>query len=125
MIDTFTHAAYNFDLGGAIAHSDRGSQYTSEDFRKTITTLEIQQSMNSAAGRCHDNAKCESMWGRGKVEILACYDTKNMTCEELTAVIHYYYTTYWNHRRICSSIGGMPPMVKRGAYYEKLADNTA
>jgi len=65
------------------------------------------------------------MWGRGKVEILACYDTKKMTCDELTNVIHYYYLVYWNHRRICSAIGGVPPMVRRGAYYEKLGDTAA
>ena len=26
----------------------------------------------------------------------------------------------WNNRRICSSIGGMPPAVKRRRYYENL-----
>ena len=28
----------------------------------------IRQSMNSAGGRCHDNARCESMWARMKSE---------------------------------------------------------
>ena len=125
VVETFTNATANYDLCCAIAHSDRGSQYTSEEFRKVIAKLKIQQSMNSAAGRCHDNAKCESMWGCGKVEILSCYDTKKMTCDVLTKVIHYYYLVYWNHRRICSAIGGVPPMVKRGAYYEKLSDTAA
>lgn len=125
VIETFTTATYDYDLSGAIAHSDRGSQYTSEDYRRAIAKLEIRQSMNSAAGRCHDNAKCESMWGRGKVEILSCYDTKKLTCEELTEVIRYYYTIYWNYRRICSAIGGVPPMIKRGVYYERLNDTAA
>ena len=125
VVETYKNAACRYDLTNAISHSDRGSQYTSTEFRKIISELKIQQSMNSAAGRCHDNAKCESMWARGKVEILACYDTKKMTCEELTEVLHYYFTVYWNHRRICSAIGGVPPMVKRGAYYEKLANEVA
>ena len=30
----------------------------------------IRQSMNSAGGRCHDNARCESMWARMKSELL-------------------------------------------------------
>ena len=51
---------------GAILHSDRGSQYTSGLFRETLDKFDIKQSMNSAAGRCYDNAKCESMWGRFK-----------------------------------------------------------
>ncbi len=40
--------------------------------------------MNSAGGRCHDNARCESMWAKRKTELLyGRYDTKQMTVEEL------------------------------------------
>ena len=56
-------------LKGAIIHSDRGSQYTSSDYRRKIAEYGLQQSMNSAGGRCHDNARCESMWARMKVEL--------------------------------------------------------
>ena len=48
-------------IRGAILHSDRGTQYTSELYRKAINKYGILQSMNSAGGRCHDNARCESM----------------------------------------------------------------
>jgi len=120
VVETFKQAAGSYDLRGAIGHSDRGSQYTSETFRETLAKIGIVQSMNSAAGRCLDNAKCESMWARGKTEIIACYNIKKMTCEELKKVIFYYYMVYWNNRRICSAIGGLPPFVKRDAYYEKL-----
>lgn len=51
-------------LRGAILHSDRGTQYTSELYRKAIHKYGIRQSMNSVGGRCHDNARCESMWAR-------------------------------------------------------------
>ena len=51
-------------------HSDRGTQYTSELYRKDINKYGILQSMNSAGGRCHDNARCESMWARFKEELL-------------------------------------------------------
>ena len=44
-------------LEGAIIHSDRGTQYTSEAYRQTIRKYHIHQSMNSAGGRCHDNAR--------------------------------------------------------------------
>lgn len=121
-VETFIQAAGRYDLRGAVSHSDRGSQYTSDEFRQTLATLGIVQSMNSAAGRCHDNAKCESMWARGKSEIMACYDIKKMAREELKSLIFRYYMIYWNNRRICSAIGGMPPIVKRDAYYEMLAD---
>jgi len=124
-VETYSQAARHYDLRGAVSHSDRGSQYTSEEFRRMLAQHGIIQSMNSAAGRCHDNAKCESMWARGKEEIMALYDTKRMTCQELKSLIFRYYMSYWNNRRICSAIGGVPPVVKRGAYYEKLADYAA
>ena len=41
-------------LRGAILHSDRGTQYTSELYRNAINKYGILQSMNSAGGRCHD-----------------------------------------------------------------------
>ena len=41
-------------------YSDRGTQYTSEAYRQTIRKYHIHQSMNSAGGRCHDNARCET-----------------------------------------------------------------
>jgi len=117
--DTFKQAAGRHPLRGAIAHSDRGSQYTSELVRNTLNRLGIVQSMNGAAGRCHDNAKCESMWGRGESEISTIYDTRKLTCAELKRLLFRYYMGYWNNQRICSAIGGMPPALKRAAYYEK------
>lgn len=56
---------------GAIVHSDRGKQYTSELYRDVLSKYGITQSMNSAGGRCHDNARCESMWSRMKDSIRA------------------------------------------------------
>ena len=65
-------------MRGCILHSDRGSQYTSELYRKAIRRYGIRQSMNSAGGRCHENARCESMWASLKEELLYNrYDTEN------------------------------------------------
>ncbi|MCI8669167.1 MAG: IS3 family transposase [Lachnospiraceae bacterium] len=106
-------------LRGAVIHSDRGTQYTSETYRKAISKYGISQSMNSAGGRCHDNARCESMWARMKDELLYNrYDTESMTIEELRTIIWRYFTSYWNNRRICSANDGLPPMIKRQRYYE-------
>ena len=108
-------------LKGSIIHSDRGGQYTSEAYRQAICKYEIRQSMNSAGGRCHDNARCESMWGRMKSELLyGRYNTEKMTVEELKVLIWRYFISYWNNRRICSANGGLPPMIKRKQYYESL-----
>ena len=109
------------DLKGAIIHSDRGTQYTSELYRNKLNKCGIIQSMNSDGGRCHDNARCESMWARMKSELLYDrYDTEKMTVEELKILIWRYFISYWNNRRICSANGGLPPMIKRQRYYESL-----
>ncbi len=110
-------------LRGAVLHSDRGTQYTSELYRKAINKYGILQSMNSAGGRCHDNARCESMWARFKEELLyGRYDTTTMTVEQLKTLIWRYFISYWNNRRICSANGGLPPMVKRQQYYASLQE---
>ena len=57
------------EIRGAIIHSDRGGQYTSSAYRAVIKKYGIVQSMNSAGGRCHDNARCESIWARMKEEL--------------------------------------------------------
>lgn len=108
-------------LQGAMIHSDRGAQYTSETYRRAVAKYGIRQSMNSAGGRCHDNARCESMWARMKEELLyGRHDTEKMTVEEVETLIFRYFIGYWNNRRICSANGGLPPMVKRQRYYESL-----
>lgn len=110
------------ELKRAVLHSDRGSQYTSDEYRRKIAIYGIRQSMNSAGGRCHDNARCESMWARMKVELFYSRKDKpeNYTIEELKTKIWRYYMSYWNNRRICSANGGMPPAVKRRHYYNSL-----
>ena len=109
------------DLRGVIIHSDRGAQYTSQEYRAAVSRYGILQSMNSAGGRCHDNARCESMWARMKDELLyGRYNTEKMTIDELKTLIWRFFIGYWNNRRICSRNGGLPPMVKRQRFYHSL-----
>jgi transposase InsO family protein len=111
------------DIRGSILHSDRGTQYTSELYRKAIKKYGIKQSMNSAGGRCHDNARCESMWARFKEELLyGRYDTSKMRVDEVKTLVWRYFISYWNNRRICSANGGLPPVIKRQQYYASLQD---
>ena len=120
---TLDHAMLAYpELRGSIIHSDRGSQYTSELYRTAITKYGIRQSMNSDGGRCHDNARCESMWARLKSELLyGRYNTEKMTIDELKQLIWRYFISYWNNRRICTTNGGLPPMIKRQRYYDSLS----
>ena len=106
---------------GAIVHSDRGSQYTSGAYRAALEKHGIRQSMNSDGDRCHDNARCESMWARMKTELF--YDRiepESMTVEQLKTLIWRYFISYWNRRRICSANDGLPPVVKRRRYFAAL-----
>ena len=119
-VHTLDHAVTSYpSLRGAIIHSDRGAQYTSEQYRQELYQYGIRQSMNSAGGRCHDNARCESMWARMKTELFYDrYDSEQMTVEQLKSLVWRYFMSYWNNRRICSANGGLPPAVKRQRFYE-------
>ena len=84
------------DLKGAIVHSDRGAQYTSQTYRDAVIKHSIIQSMNSAGGCCHDNARCESMWARMKSELFyGRYDSRKFTKAELKVKIWRYFMSYW------------------------------
>ena len=123
-VETLVSAVKNYgkaSIKGMIAHSDRGSQYTSELYRAAVKEYGIQQSMNSAAGKCHDNARCEAIWARMKVELIyGRYDTKKMSMEAVKSLIWRYFMSYWSNRRICSAIGGIPPALKRKRYYDSI-----
>lgn len=114
------HSLHN--IQGAVFHTDRGSQYTSAEFRDSLQKFGVIQSMNSDGGRCHDNAKCESMWARFKTEAIYGHcNTKNMPIEEVKSLVFRYFLGYWNNRRICHAIGGVPPALKRKRFYEAQA----
>jgi putative transposase len=56
IVSAIEMAARNLDLPeGAVFHSDRGSNYTSGEFAKTLKRLEIRQSVGRT-GICYDNA---------------------------------------------------------------------
>ncbi|MCM1333543.1 MAG: DDE-type integrase/transposase/recombinase [Bacteroides sp.] len=122
-VQTVESACQSFGkIRGAILHSDRGSQYISEKYRRSIAGFGIGQSMNSAGGKCHDNARCESMWARIKEELfyLRGRKSENFTVDELKNLVRRCFMSYWNDRRICSAIGGIPPAEKRRRYYAAL-----
>lgn len=110
------------DIKGCIIHSDRGCQYTSEEYRAAVKKYGIIQSMNSAGGRCHDNARCESMWARMKEELFYSREDRpeNYTMKELKTMIWRYYMSYWVNRRICTANGGLPPATRRKLYYDHI-----
>ena len=118
-VNTINNAVKMYpEIRGIKCHSDRGSQYTSELYRAALRDNQIIQRMNSAGGRYHDNARCESMWARMKEELFYSRNRKSehYTRAELKTMIWRYYMSYWNNRRICSANDGLPPAVKRSLY---------
>lgn len=94
--------------GGSIFHSDRGTQYTSEETRKMIKLLDFTQSM-SAKGNCYDNATCESFFATLKREILPDSGYFETRLEARMAIFDYI-EGFYNTRRCHSSLGNLSPM---------------
>ena len=99
---------------GAILHSDRGSQFTSQVFLTALRRHKLIQSM-SGTGRCYDNARMESFFATLKKEKLYQIDTTRMSRDEVKSVV-FRYIRYYNLRRISSVTGGLPPLVYRERY---------
>ena len=90
----------------AIFHSDRGSQYASEEYRALLHTFKMRQSMSSK-GNCYDNAVSESFFGTMKTELL--YPTKLQTKKEVINTITHYIGFY-NTKRLHSYNGYLSPL---------------
>jgi putative transposase len=91
---------------GLIFHSDRGSQYASEDFAKVLERFSITPSM-SRKGNCWDNACSETLFGSLKVERLhgQCFETIRAAKDETIAWILWY-----NRTRMHSTLNYLSPM---------------
>lgn len=104
---------YGKRLNGAIFHSDRGSQYTSEAFRDSLKNAGLVQSL-SGTGHCFDNARMESFFATLKKEKLYRIPTYKMTREQVKTIIFRYIFVYYNRIRITSvNPNGMPPVAYR------------
>lgn len=91
---------------GPIFHSDRGSQYCSQDFQHTLTAWGIRSSM-SRKGNCWDNAPTESLWGRLKT---ACVHGRRFATREQARQAIMDWIAFYNHSRLHSALGYLSPM---------------
>ncbi|MFC1478679.1 IS3 family transposase [Candidatus Margulisiibacteriota bacterium] len=91
---------------GLIAHSDRGSQYTSYDFSKLLKLYQYKQSM-SGTGNCYDNAVAESFFHTLKSEWI--FFERYKTRAEARTSIFDYIETFYNRERRHSTIGYVSP----------------
>ena len=91
---------------GLIFHSDRGSQYASDDFSKVLKRCGITPSM-SRKGDCWDNACSETLFGSLKVERLhgQRFETIRQAKDETIAWLLWY-----NQTRMHSTLHYASPM---------------
>ena len=91
---------------GLIHHSDRGSQYASDDYQQLLHRNGLLPSM-SRAGNCWDNATMESFFHSLKVEWL--HRTTFHTRAEARQTIFPYLEVWYNRHRLHSALGYRSP----------------
>jgi transposase InsO family protein len=102
---------------GLIFHSDRGSQYASEDYAKMLEHCSITPSM-SRKGNCWDNACSETLFGSLKVERLhgRLFETIRQAKDEIIAWLLWY-----NQTRMHSTLNYLSPAEYEQACKQAIA----
>lgn len=107
--------------GGLLFHSDRGSQYASEDFREVIEKHGILASM-SRKGNCWDNAVTETLFGSMKVERL--HGERFETIRQAKdAVIDWL--VWYNRKRMHSTLNYISPVEFENGWKSALIEAAA
>jgi putative transposase len=118
--DALAMAARNYPLAEkAIFHSDRGTQYTSDEFAKAVKAIDARRSVGRT-GNCYDNALAESFNAAVKVERVN--RMRYATIEEAIRDVVRYIEFRYNRRRLHSALGYVTP---RQAYENYINNNAA
>lgn len=108
VIDALAMAARNVTIraGVTIFHSDRGCQYTSQEFADATDQLGLIRSLGRT-GTCYDNARAESFNGTLKNERVnrTVYPTKDHARIDISRYIELRY----NQKRLHSALGYITP----------------
>ena len=99
-----------------VAHSDRGSQYTSIRYTERLAEAGIEPSVGSV-GDSYDNALAETINGLYKAEIIHRRRWPNLAAVELATL---EWVNWFNHHRLLEPIGNIPPAEAEAHYYEQL-----
>jgi putative transposase len=91
---------------GTLIHSDQGTQYGSDAWRRFCKANHLEPSM-SRKGNCWDNAVAESFFGSLKKERIKkqIYRTRELAIEDLRDYIENFYDRTRRH----SHLGGVSP----------------
>ena len=104
-------------LEGLICHSDAGSQYTSIRYSERLAEIGAAPSVGSV-GDSYDNSLAESTIGLYKTELIRRHGPwRTLEDVELATLA---YVDWYNHRRLHSQIGNLPPAELEATYYRQL-----
>ena len=92
---------------GLVHHSDRGSQYASDDYQALLTKNRMVGSM-SRKGNCYDNAPVESFFGTLKTEWV--FHQQYATRAAARLDIFEYIEIFYNRFRRHSALGYKSPV---------------
>jgi putative transposase len=92
---------------GIVHHSDRGSQYATNDYTDLLKEHGIEVSMSRKATPW-DNAACESFMKILKYEEVYRNEYRNL--DEAHAAIHEFLEKVYNRKRLHSALGYLPPV---------------
>lgn len=117
VLDTLEMAIWRRDhdtFDGLVCHSDAGSQYTSIRYTERLDEIRAAPSIGSV-GDSYDNALAESVIGLFKTELVRRHGPwRNIDDLELAAL---GYVDWFNHRRLHSEIGDVPPAEFEANHY--------
>ena len=102
--------------GELMHHSDKGCQYTSEEFRNLTNGENIKLSM-SGKGCCYDNAVLESFFHTLKTEHV--YLNHFRTREEAINSIFEYVEVFYNRKRLHSTLRYLSPVEFENEWVER------
>ena len=91
---------------GVIVHTDRGSQYCSNQYQRMLRKHGLICSM-SGTGNCFDNACAETFFHSLKIE--AIYGNQYPTRDSIRREVFEYIETFYNTIRLHSSLGYISP----------------
>jgi len=94
------------DVTGVIFHSDRGTQYTSDEYGDLCTSFGVTQSVGRT-GQCWDNAPSESFLATLKKELVHRRTFRTRT--EARLAIRHWIEAWYNRRRLSSVLGYQSP----------------
>ncbi len=99
-------------------HSDRGSQYVSIRYTERLDQAGIQPSVGSR-GDSYDNALAETINGLYKAELI--HRRGPWKTRESVELATLQWVHWFNHVRLLTPIGGIPPAEAEANYWRQLA----